>query len=99
MVQVQIDGSRRRRSTNIGPLREYPTEAAALKAVSALRANINIETPRAQIKAISFGTFVEHYRLKEMSEGSGRPLRLARRMKAISENGFFHGGIRIVCGI
>ena len=70
--EVQIDGSRRRRSTNLGPLREYPTEAAALKAVSALRANINIETPRAQIKAISFGTLVEHYRLKEMSEGSGK---------------------------
>ncbi len=70
--EMQIDGSRKRRSTNLGPLREYPTEAAALKAVSALRANINIETPRAQIKAISFDTLVEHYRMKEMGEDSNK---------------------------
>jgi len=54
--EVQIDGSRKRRSTNLGTTREYPTEAAALRAASALRANINIETPRAQIEAIRLST-------------------------------------------
>jgi integrase len=43
-----------------------------MKAASALRANINMETPRAQIQAISFETLIEHYRLKEMEEGSGK---------------------------
>jgi integrase len=43
-----------------------------MKAASALRANINMETPRAQLQAISFETLVEHYRLKEMEEGSGK---------------------------
>jgi hypothetical protein len=44
-----------------------------MKAASALRANINMETPRAQVQAISFDTLVEHYRLKEMAaEGSGK---------------------------
>jgi len=31
-----------------------------------------METPRAQVQAISFETLVEHYRLKEMAEGSGK---------------------------
>jgi integrase len=43
-----------------------------MKAVSALRANINMETPRAQIQAISFDTLVEHYRMKEMGEDSDK---------------------------
>jgi integrase len=43
-----------------------------MRAVSALRANINMESPRAQIQAISFDTLVEHYRLKEMGEDAGK---------------------------
>ena len=43
-----------------------------MKAASALRANINMETPHAQIQAISLDTLVEHYRLKEMGEGSDK---------------------------
>ena len=70
--EIQIDGSRKRCGVNLGTIQKYPTEAAALKAASALRANINIETPRAQIQAISFETLVEHYKLKEMCEGSNK---------------------------
>ena len=70
--EVQVDGSRKRCSVNLGTIQHYPTEAAALKAASALRANINMETPRTQLQAISFETLVEHYRLKEMGEGSGK---------------------------
>ena len=90
--EVQIDGSRKRCSVNLGTIRDYPTEAAALKAASALRANINMETPRAQIQAISFETLVEHYRLKEMEEAQEKHSQRARRMKATFGNGFFHGG-------
>jgi len=43
-----------------------------MRAVSALRANINMESPRAQIQAINFDTLVEHYRLKEMGEDAGK---------------------------
>lgn len=70
--EIQIDGSRKRRGVNLGSIQDYPTEAAAMKAVSALRANINMETPRAQIQAISFDTLVEHYRMKEMGEDSNK---------------------------
>jgi integrase len=70
--EIQIDGTRKRRSVNLGSIQDYPTEAAAMKAVSALRANINMETPRAQIQAISFDTLVEHYRMKEMGEDSDK---------------------------
>jgi hypothetical protein len=67
-----MDGLRKRHSVTLGSIHDYPTEAAARKAASALRANINMETPRAQIQAISFGTLVEHYRLKEMCEDAGK---------------------------
>ena len=67
-----------------------------MRAVSALRANFNMESPRAQIHAISFDTLVEHYRLKEVGEGQVRHLQRARRMKATSVNGFFLGGRPIV---
>lgn len=70
--ETQIDGIRRRRSTLIGSLQEYPTESAALRAASALQADINIETPRTQTREVSFDTLVEHYREKEMGEDSGK---------------------------
>src|SRR6185437_7019586 len=70
--ETQIDGTRRRRSTFIGTIQEFPTEASAQKAVAALRANINAETPRTQIDAISFSTLAQHYREKEMCEGAGK---------------------------
>lgn len=60
--ETQVDGTRKRRSCYIGTLTEYPTEAAAKKAVAALRANINSETPRGQLEAISFETLTQHYR-------------------------------------
>jgi integrase len=70
--ETQIDGSRRRRSAMIGTVDEYPTESLAQKAVAALRANINTETPRGQLDAVSFGTLTQHYRERELSEGSGK---------------------------
>lgn len=70
--ETQIDGTRRRRSAMIGTFQEFPSEAAAQKAVAALRANVNAETPRTRIDAISFHTLSEHYREKEMCEGAGK---------------------------
>lgn len=70
--ETQLDGKRRRRSCYIGTLIEYPTEASAKRAVNALRANINSETPRGQLEAISFETLTQHYRERELSEGSGK---------------------------
>jgi len=54
------------------PLRTIQRRQLQCGAVSALRANINMESPRAQIQAISFDTLVEHYRLKEMGEDAGK---------------------------
>jgi hypothetical protein len=38
-------GSRKRCGVNLGTIRDYPTEAAAMKAASALRANIKHGNP------------------------------------------------------
>ena len=70
--ETQLDGTRRRRSCYIGTQTEYSTEAAAKKAVVALRANINSETTRGQLDAISFETLTQHYRERELSESSGK---------------------------
>lgn len=70
--ETQPDGKRRRRSAMIGTVHEFPTESSAQKAVAALRANVNAETPRTQIEAISFQTLAQHYRENEMCEGEGK---------------------------
>jgi integrase len=70
--ETRIDGSRRRRSAMIGTVDEYPTESGAQKAVAALRANINSETPRGQLDVVSFGTLIQHYREQELTEDSGK---------------------------
>lgn len=70
--ETQIDGTRRRRSAMIGTFQEFPSEAAAHKAVAALRANVNAETPRTQLEAISFHTLTQHYREKELCEGGSK---------------------------
>ncbi len=70
--ETQLDGTRRRRSSFIGTIEEYPTEAAAQKAIAALRANVNSETPRAQIEAVSFATLTQHYRERELCEEAGK---------------------------
>jgi integrase len=70
--EVQPDGSRRRRNLVLGTLEQYPNETAAQRAVAALRADINAESPRMNLTPMSVQTLVEHYREKELSEDSGK---------------------------
>ncbi len=70
--ETQLDGTRRRRGCIVGSLQEIPTEAAAQKAVAALRANINSESPRTQLEAVSFATLAQHYSERELCEGAGK---------------------------
>ncbi len=70
--EVQPDGSRRRRNLVLGTLEQYPNETAAQRAVAALRADINAESPRMNLAPISIQTLVEHYREKELGEDSSK---------------------------
>jgi integrase len=70
--ETQPDGTRKRRGYLIGSFDEYPTEASAKKAVAALRANINAETPRTQLDAMGFAVLAQHYRERELSEEAGK---------------------------
>ena len=70
--EVQPDGSRRRRNLVLGTLEQYPNETAAQRAVAALRADINAESPRMNLTPMSVQTLVEHYREKELGEDSGK---------------------------
>jgi integrase len=52
----------------VGTVEEFKTESDAQKAVDALRLTINEQTPRQQLKEISFETLVQHYRQHEMPD-------------------------------
>ena len=52
----------------IGTIEELKTEAEAQKSVDALRLTINEQTPRQQLRQITFETLVEHYRQHEMPD-------------------------------
>ena len=66
--EVQLDGTKCYRKAVIGSISEYKTEAEAQKAADALRLEINEQTPRQQLRAISIETLVEHYRLHELPD-------------------------------
>jgi len=66
--ETQIDGSRKYRKVLVGSVEEFKTESEAQNAVDALRLTINEQTPRQQLKDISFQTLVDHYRQHEMPD-------------------------------
>jgi len=66
--EIQPDGSKRYRKVVVGSVDEFRTESDAEKAVDALRLTINEQTPRQQLKEISFETIVQHYRQHEMPD-------------------------------
>jgi integrase len=66
--ETQIDGSKKYRKAVVGTVEDYKTEAEAQKAVDALRLTINEQTPRRQLREISFETLVGHYRQHEMPD-------------------------------
>ena len=74
--EVQMDGTKRYRKAVIGTLADYKTESEAQKAADALRLEVNDQTPRQMIQAISVETLVEHYKQHELPDivHSTRPL-------------------------
>lgn len=70
--EAQPDGKRTRRNLVLGTLEQYPNETAAQKAVAALRADINVESPRMNLTPVSVAMLVEHYRQKELGEDSSK---------------------------
>jgi hypothetical protein len=66
--EVQLDGTKCYRKAVLGSVSEYKTEAEAQKAADALRLEINEQTPRQMLQAISIETLVEHYRQHELPD-------------------------------
>ena len=66
--EVQLDGSKKYRKAVIGTTSEFKTEAEAQKAADALRLEVNEQTPRQKLQAISFETLVEHYKQHELPD-------------------------------
>lgn len=66
--EIQLDGAKKYRKAVIGTVTEYRTEAEAQKAADSLRLEVNEQTPRQQLQAISFETLVEHYKQHELPD-------------------------------
>ncbi len=66
--EIQPDGLKRYRKVVVGTVEEFRTKSDAQKAVDALRLTINEQTPRQQLREISFDTLVQHYRQHEMPD-------------------------------
>ncbi len=61
-------GGRKRQHVTVGTRNEYPTEAAAKKAVQALLLKLNAEAPGAELNVPTFGTLIDKFVAEEMSE-------------------------------
>lgn len=66
--EVQLDGSIRRRSAEVGSFEEYPCESAAQKAADALRLDINQQTQTRLLRDANIETLVRHYREHELPD-------------------------------
>ncbi len=63
-----MDGTKKYRKAVIGTVSEYKTESDAQKAADSLRLEVNEQTPRQQLQAISFETLAEHYKQHELPD-------------------------------
>lgn len=63
---IDASGKRVRRTKTLGTVREYPTEASAMKAVQALRITINEEQPESRKQAITVGALITHFKQHEL---------------------------------
>lgn len=66
--EIQLDGTKKYRKAVIGTVSEYKTESDAQKAADSLRLEVNEQTPRQQLQAISFETLAEHYKQHELPD-------------------------------
>src|SRR6202162_4985919 len=66
--ETQNDGTKKYRKAVVGSTEELRTEAAAQRAVDALRLTINEQTPRQLLQAICVATLVQHYREHELPD-------------------------------
>jgi integrase len=66
--EIQLDGTKKYRKAVIGTVTEFKTESEAQKAADSLRLEVNEQTPRQLLQAISFETLVEHYKQHELPD-------------------------------
>jgi len=66
--EVNAHGKKVQRKQTLGTLKKLPSLAAANKAASALRIDINKEAPHRLVKAMTMEELIAHYQLKELPD-------------------------------
>jgi integrase len=64
--ETDINGKRVRRKVILGTVKDYPTEASALKAAESLRITINGEHPKPSQQPVSVAALVDHFKRHEL---------------------------------
>lgn len=64
--ETDANGKRVRRKVILGTVKEYPTEASALKAAESLRITINEEQPKPSQQPVSVAALVDHFKQHEL---------------------------------
>jgi integrase len=70
--ETTTDGRRVNRKVVVGTVEEYRTEAAAKKAVDALRIDINRESTQAGLRPLTVEQLIAHYKEKELPEDGSK---------------------------
>ena len=64
--EEDVNGKRVRRKVTLGTVKEYPTEASALKAAEALRITINAEQSQSGQQPVSVDALIDHFKEHEL---------------------------------
>lgn len=65
--EEDVNGKRIRRKVTLGTVKQYPTEASALKAAEALRITINEEQSKLGQRPVSVSALIDHFKEHELS--------------------------------
>lgn len=69
--EKDVNGKRVRRKVTLGTVKQYPTEAGALRAAEGLRITINEEQSKAGQQPVSVDALIDHFKEHELSLDEG----------------------------
>jgi len=84
--EIGPNGESTRRKKNVGPKSQFGSRTAALRAVEALKLDINAEVTSTSWTKMTVGQLIEHYRQTELSESSSKTM----RTKQVYEHQLLH---------
>jgi integrase len=73
--ETGTDGQRVKRKQVVGSKADFPTKAAAMRAVEGMRLDINAEVGSSSRTALTVSQVIDHYREKELGDDDKKSMR------------------------